>query len=58
MAAAKKPGRNIPQRERHTVVLQLRVLPDLAERLRRLSRETGRTLAQVVADALDAISSK
>lgn len=54
MTAPKKPGRSIPQAERHTVVLQLRMQPELAERLRRLARETGQTLARVVEAALDA----
>jgi predicted DNA-binding protein len=40
------------------VVLQLRVQPELAERIRRLARETGQTLARVVETALDAISPK
>lgn len=54
MPAPKKPGRSIPLSQRHTVVLQLRVQPELAERIRRLARETGQTLARVVEMALDA----
>lgn len=53
MAAKKKPGRNIPNAQRHTVQILLRVPPDVAERLDELAERLGLTRSGTVAHLLD-----
>lgn len=48
MASKKKPGKNIPNAQRHTVQVLLRVPPDVAERLDELAEEWGITRSGVV----------
>jgi hypothetical protein len=48
-------GKAIPDSERHTRKLQLRVHPELEERVRALSDTYDLTLAQVVETALDSL---
>lgn len=45
----KKPGKNIPNAQRHTVQVLLRVPPDIAERLDELAEEWGVTRSGCVA---------
>ena len=49
MPAKKKPGKNIPNAQRHTVQVLLRVPPDVAERLDELAEEWGVTRSGCVA---------
>ncbi len=49
MAAKKKPGKNIPNAQRHTVQILLRVPPDVAERLDELAEQRGVTRSGCVA---------
>lgn len=49
MATKKKPGKNIPNAQRHTVQVLLRVPPDVAERLDELAEEWGVTRSGCVA---------
>lgn len=49
MAAKKKPGKNIPNAQRHTVMLLLRLPPDVAERIDELAEEWGITKSGAVA---------
>lgn len=48
MAAKKKPGKNIPNAQRHTVQILLRVPPDVAERLDELAEGWGLTRSGAV----------
>lgn len=59
MTAPKKKasGRNVSKSERHTVVLQLRVHPALAERMRDIAETYDLALSQVLETALDVTSS-
>lgn len=47
-----RSGPNIPDAQRGTVKLQLRVQPDVAALARRLADERGLTLSQCVSDAI------
>ena len=49
MATKKKPGKNIPNAQRHTVQILLRVPPDVAERLDELAEQWGVTRSGAVA---------
>ncbi len=49
MATKKKSGKNIPNAQRHTVQILLRVPPDVAERLDELAEEWGVTRSGCVA---------
>jgi macrodomain Ter protein organizer (MatP/YcbG family) len=49
MAAKKKPGKNIPNAQRHTVQRLLRLPPDVSDRLDELAERWGLTLAGTVA---------
>lgn len=49
MATKKKPGRNIPNAQRHTEQMLLRLPPEIDERIRELADEWGLTNAGVVA---------
>lgn len=49
----KKPGKNIPNAQRHTVQILLRVPPDVAERIEELAEEWGLTKAGTVARLLE-----
>jgi hypothetical protein len=49
MASKKKPGKNIPNAQRHTVQILLRVPPDVAERIEELAEQWGLTKAGAVA---------
>lgn len=53
MAAKKKPGKNIPNAQRHTVQILLRVPPEVAERIEELAEEWRLTKAGVVGRLLD-----
>ncbi len=53
MAAKKKPGKNIPNAQRHTVQVLLRVPPDVAERLDELAEEWGVTRSGAVGRLVD-----
>ncbi len=53
MATKKKPGKNIPNAQRHTVQVLLRVPPDIAERLDELAEEWGVTRSGAVAQLVD-----
>jgi hypothetical protein len=53
MAAKKKPGKNIPNAQRHTVQILLRLPPEVDERIRELAEQWGITLAGVVGRLLD-----
>lgn len=53
----KTSGCNIPESQRHTVSLKLRLPPDVAERLRELAAARGVTLGAAVGLALDALTS-
>jgi len=48
MATKKKPGKNIPNAQRHTVQRLLRLPPDVDERLVELAEEWGVTVSGVV----------
>ena len=56
-AAAKKKRRtmNVPESQRHTERVILRLDPDVAARLRAIAAAWHVTLAEVVTDALDAL---
>jgi len=49
MAAKKKPGKNIPNAQRHTKQKLFRLPPEIAERIEELAHEWGITEAGVVA---------
>lgn len=49
MATKKKPGKNIPNAQRHTVQRLLRLPPDVDERLAELADEWGITVSGAVA---------
>ena len=49
MATKKKSGKNIPNAQRHTVQVLLRVPPEIAERIEELAEEWGLTKAGAVA---------
>ena len=53
MATKKKPGKNIPNAQRHTVQVLLRVPPDVAERLDELAEEWGVTHSGAVAQLIE-----
>lgn len=53
MATKKKPGKNIPNAQRHTVQVLLRLPPDVAERLDDLAEEWGLTRAGAVGRLVD-----
>lgn len=53
MATKKKPGKNIPNAQRHTVQILLRVPPDVAERLDELAEEWGVTRSGAVGLLID-----
>ena len=44
----KKPGKNIPNAQRHTVQILLRLPPDVAERLDELAEQWGLTRSGTV----------
>ena len=48
MATKKKPGKNIPNAQRHTVQRLLRLPPEVDERLVEIAEEQGLTVAGVV----------
>jgi predicted DNA-binding protein len=48
MPAKKKPGKNIPNAQRHTVQVLLRLPPDVAERLDELAEQWGVTRSGAV----------
>ncbi len=48
VATKKKPGKNIPNAQRHTVQILLRVPPEVAERLDELAEGWGLTRAGAV----------
>lgn len=48
-AKKKAPGKNIPNAQRHTVQILLRVPPDVAERIEELAERWGLTKAGTVA---------
>ncbi len=48
MATKKKPGKNIPNAQRHTVQILIRVPPEIAERLDELAEEWAVTRSGVV----------
>lgn len=48
MAAKKKPGKNIPNAQRHTVQRLLRLPPEVDERLVEIAEEHGLTVAGAV----------
>lgn len=48
MATKKAPGRNIPENQRHTVQVKLRLPPNVAERLDELAEQWGLTRAGAV----------
>lgn len=54
MAAKKKPGKNIPNAQRHTVQILLRVPPDVAETLDELAERWGLTRSGAVARLVEA----
>lgn len=49
MATKKKPGKNIPNAQRHTVQLLLRLPPDVVERIEELAEAWNVTKAGAVA---------
>lgn len=49
MAAKKKPGKNIPNAQRHTVQRLLRLPPEVDERLQEIADEEGVTVSGAVA---------
>lgn len=49
----RKPGKNIPDSQRHTKAVLLRLRPETATRLRELAAEHGTSLANVVSVAID-----
>lgn len=49
MAAKKKPGKNIPNAQRHTVQVLLRLPPDVADELDELAARWGLTRSGAVA---------
>lgn len=53
MATKKKPGKNIPNAQRHTVQILLRVPPDVAERLDELAEEWKLTRSGTVGRLLE-----
>lgn len=53
MATKKKPGKNIPNAQRHTVQVLLRVPPEVVERLDELAAEWNITRSGCVARLLD-----
>lgn len=53
MAAKKKPGKNIPNAQRHTVQILLRVPPDVAEDLDELAEKWGLTRSRTVARLIE-----
>jgi hypothetical protein len=53
MAAKKKPGKHIPNAQRHTKQKLLRLPPEYAERIEELAEEWGITEAGVVARLID-----
>lgn len=59
---AKKPARrrtaNVPEAQRHTERVILRLDPDVAARLRAIASAWHVTLAEVVTDALDMLKAK
>ena len=54
MATKKKPGKNIPNAQRHTVQVLLRLRPEAARRLRELAAARKSSVSETVADLLDA----
>lgn len=54
----KKPGKNIPNAQRHTVQILLRVPPDVAERLDELAERWGITRSGAVAKLVEAHDAK
>lgn len=50
----RKPGVSIPEAQRHTVAIKLRLSPGAAERLRELADEEGLTLAAWVTSLVGA----
>lgn len=49
----RKPGKNIPNSQRHTTLVTLRMQPGAATRLRELAAEHGTSLVNVVSVALE-----
>jgi predicted DNA-binding protein len=49
MATKKKPGKNIPNAQRHTVQILLRLPPEVAERIEELAEAWNLTKAGAVA---------
>lgn len=49
------PGRYVSAAERHTVVLQVRIDPLQAHRIRALSRLSGLTLSDLLIEGADAV---
>lgn len=47
-ARKKASGRSIPEAQRHTLALKLRLRPEVAEELRALAAERGCTLGELV----------
>ena len=58
MAAKKKPGKNIPNAQRHTVQILLRVPPDVAERLDELAEEWGITRSGTVGRLVEELDAR
>lgn len=50
---AKRSGPNIPDAQRHTSRIVLRLPPDRADRIRAHAAQEGKTISAVVADAVD-----
>jgi len=53
MATKKKPGKYIPNAQRKTEVMVLRLPPEVDERIRELAEQWGITLAGVVGRLLE-----
>lgn len=53
MAAKKKPGKNIPNAQRHTKQKLFRLPPEIAERIEELALQWGITEAGVVAKLVE-----
>ncbi len=56
MPAKKKPGRNIPETQRGTVQVKLRLPPDVAEELDDYAAKHGVTRSGAVALLLETVS--
>jgi hypothetical protein len=54
-AASKRRSANVPESQRHTERVILRLDPEVAARLRAIAAAWHVTLAEVVTDALDAL---